>query len=110
MLGAYAGIRIAVRARRCRSCDRETPHLLSQVLPDYGVEVKGAAQSLELDVSAGVEPEVAGILGELLQRRGNQNFATAGLSGDPRGNDHGFPVEIAGLLNRFTRVYSDCNT
>jgi hypothetical protein len=85
---------------------RGGPLLLSHVLPDYRVEVKGATKALELDVSTGVEAEIAGILGEFLPRRGNQIFATAGLSGGPRSNYHGFPIEIAPLLNRFFRVDS----
>lgn len=85
---------------------RGGPLCLNHVLQDYRVEAKGATKALELEVSTGFESEVAGILGEFLQRRENENFATTGLSGDPRSNYHGLPVEIAGLLNRFTRVDS----
>lgn len=85
---------------------RRGPLCLSPVLKDYRVGAKGATKAPELDVSAGVESQLAGILGDFLQRRENENFATTSLSGDPRGNYHGLPVEIAGLLNRFTRVDS----
>ncbi len=68
-----------------------------------------AGESLQLDVPAFLEAQVAGVVDYLFQRRGDQDFAAIGFGSDSRGKDDRLTVEVASLLNRLAGVHPDAD-